>query len=163
MLLRRGFLLFFEVFRKFSRSHGPKQTSILTQIGRFRTVTKVWIHWSLWNDAQILKQHRRGALLFLRSSVKFRGHTGEEIVAFDPNWAFTDYNSTLNSPMALKSCTILGVVEKRCPFLFQGHPSNVKVTRDKNISFIPELRVSGLWIEFKFTDGIAMMDKANRG
>ena len=37
---------------------GQKKTSILTQIGRFRTVNLVWIHWWLWNDAQSLKQHR---------------------------------------------------------------------------------------------------------
>ena len=40
--------------------------SNLTQIGRFRPATPVWIHWWLWNDAQSLKQHRRGALLFLK-------------------------------------------------------------------------------------------------
>ena len=41
----------------FSRSyvklqgHTAKKSSILTQIGRFRTVTPVWIHWWLRNDA----------------------------------------------------------------------------------------------------------------
>ena len=44
--------------------HTAKKSSILTKIGRFRTVTPVWIHWWLWNDTQSLKQHRRGALLF---------------------------------------------------------------------------------------------------
>ena len=39
---------------------------ILTRIERFRTVTLVLIHWWLWNDAQSLKQHRRGALLFFK-------------------------------------------------------------------------------------------------
>ena len=38
----------------------------MTRIGRFRTVTPVWIHWWLWNDAQSLKQHRRGALVFFK-------------------------------------------------------------------------------------------------
>ena len=42
------------------------KSPILTRIERFRTVTSVWIHWWLWNDAQSLKQHRRGALLFLK-------------------------------------------------------------------------------------------------
>ena len=32
------------------------------QLWHFRTVTPVWIHWWLWNDAQSLKQHRRGSL-----------------------------------------------------------------------------------------------------
>ena len=52
----------------FSRSsvkfqgHTVQKTSILTQIVRFQTL--VWINWWLWNEAQSLKQHRRGALLF---------------------------------------------------------------------------------------------------
>ena len=68
MLLTRGALLFFNVIHQISRSHRWYKSSILTQIGRFRTVTPVWIHQWLWNDAQSLKQHRRGALLF------FQGH-----------------------------------------------------------------------------------------
>ena len=43
-----------------------KKSSILTQIGRFRTATPVWIHQWLWNVAQSLKQHRRGAPMFFK-------------------------------------------------------------------------------------------------
>ena len=46
---------------------------------------------------------------FSRSSVKFQGHTGQKIADFDPNRAFLDCNSSLNSPMALKWCTKLDV------------------------------------------------------
>ena len=57
----------------FSRSSnfkvtGDNKSLILTRIERFRTVTLVWIHRWLWNDAQSLKQHRRGALLFLAAT-----------------------------------------------------------------------------------------------
>ena len=153
--------------------------SILTQIGGFWTVTAFWIYQWLWNDAQSLKQHRRGVLLFLaatkqlyewfspsvclsvrhtfltmfpssyhqeifrsyyqwqkwrpckksRSEVKGQCHRGKKIVEFDPNWAFPDCNSSLNSPMATKWCTRLEVAWKRCPIVFQGHLSNCKVTR----------------------------------
>ena len=41
---------------------------------------------------------------FSRSSAKFQGH-----VNFDPNWAFSDCNSSLNSPMVMKWCTKLEV------------------------------------------------------
>ena len=50
----------------------------LTRIERFLTVTPVLIHRWLRNDAQSLKWHRRGALLFLRIFVKLQGHTGTE-------------------------------------------------------------------------------------
>ena len=43
-----------------------KNSSILTPIGRLRTVTPVWIHPWLWNDAQSLTQYGRGALLFFK-------------------------------------------------------------------------------------------------
>ena len=68
---------------------------------------------------------------FSRSYVKFQGHAALKIVEFDPNWAFPDCNSSLNSPMATKCCTKLETVKERCPIVFQGHPSNFKVTRYK--------------------------------
>ena len=68
---------------------------------------------------------------FSRSYVKFQGHTALKIIEFYPNWAFPDCNSSLNSPMAMKCCTKLETAKERCPIVFQGHPSNFKVTRDK--------------------------------
>ena len=55
---------------------------------------------------------------FSRSSLKFQGHTGQKIADFDPIQAFPDCNSRLNSPMALKWCTKLNLVQKRCPIVF---------------------------------------------
>ena len=171
---------------KFQCHTAKKKSSILTQIGRFRTVTSVWIHWWLWNDPQCLKQHRRGALLFFkvncrfwpelsvsglllhfefthgfemmhkawcsiekvpysfpRSSIKFEGHTGRKMADFHPNWAFPDCNFSLNSPMALKRCTKLDVVKKRCPIVFKIIHRISRSHRTKN-QFWPEWRVSGL-------------------
>ena len=88
---------------KWSRSK-VKVTEVKTQLSRFRTVTPVWFHIWQWNHAHSLK-HRRGALSFLRSSVKFQGHTRQKIANFDPNLVFPDYNYSLNWPMAVKWCT----------------------------------------------------------
>ena len=55
---------------------------------------------------------------FSRSSIKFQGHTALKIVQFDPDWAFPDCNSILNSPMAPKWCTKFEVALKRCPIVF---------------------------------------------
>ena len=68
---------------------------------------------------------------FARSYVKLQGHTALKIIKFDPNWAFPDCNSSLNSPMAMKCYTKLETAKERCPIVFQGHPSNFKVTRYK--------------------------------
>ena len=76
---------------------------------------------------------------FPRSSVKFQGHTALKIVKFDPNWAFPDCNSSLNSPMAMKCCTKLETAKERCPIVFQGHPSNFKVTRCKTSPILTQI------------------------
>ena len=76
---------------------------------------------------------------FSRSSIKFQGHIALKIVDFDPNWAFPDCNSSLNSPMAMKCCTKLETAKKRCPIVFQGHPSNSKVTRDKTSRILTQI------------------------
>ena len=75
-----------------------------------------------------------------KSYVKFQGHTALKIVEFDPNWAFPDSNSSLNSPMAMKCCTKLETAKERCPIVFQGHPSNFKVTRDKTSPILTQIR-----------------------
>ena len=76
---------------------------------------------------------------FSRLYVKFQGHTALKIVEFDPNWAFPDCNSSLNSPMAMKCCTKLETAKERCPIVFQGRPSNFKVTRDKTSPILTQI------------------------
>ena len=76
---------------------------------------------------------------FSRPYVKFQGHRALKIVEFDPDWAFPDCNSRLNSPMAMKCCTKLETAKERCPIVFQGHPSNFKVTRDKTSPILTQI------------------------
>ena len=76
---------------------------------------------------------------FSRSYVKFQGHTALKIVELDPNWEFPDCNSSLNSLMAMKCCTKLETAKERCPIVFQGHPSNFKVTRDKTSPILTQI------------------------
>ena len=74
-----------------------------------------------------------------RSYVKLQGHRAKKIVDFDPNWASPDCNSSLNSPMAMKCCTKLETAKERCPIVFQGHPSNFKVTRYKTSPILTQI------------------------
>ena len=76
---------------------------------------------------------------FSRSYVKFQGHRALKIVEFDPNWAFPDCYSSLNSPMAMKFWTKLQTAKERCPIVFQGHPSNFKVTRYKTSPILTQI------------------------
>ena len=125
---------------KFQSHKGTKKKLILTQIRRLWIVNLVWIHWWLWNDAQMLKQHRRGALSFFKVICQISRSHGTKNTYFDPNWAFPDCNFGLNSLMDLKWCTKLDVVWKRCPITFRGHLSNFKATRAENSMF---------WIKFE--------------
>ena len=76
---------------------------------------------------------------FSRSYVKFQGHTALKIFEFDPNCAFLDCNSSLNSPMAMNCCTKLETAKERCTIVFQGHPSNFKVTRYKTSPILTQI------------------------
>ena len=71
--------------------------------------------------------------------IELQGYTDLKIVEFDSNWAFPDSNSSLNSPMAMKCCTKLETAKERCPIVFQGHPSNFKVTRDKTSPILTQV------------------------
>ena len=61
---KKRFPILFQCHKSNCKVTWLKKSSILTQIGRFQTVTPVWIHRWLWNVAQSLKQQRRDALLF---------------------------------------------------------------------------------------------------
>ena len=76
---------------------------------------------------------------FSRSYVKLQSHAALKIVEFDPNWPFPDCNSSLNLPMAMKCCTKLETAKERYPIVFQGHPSNFKVTRYKTSPILTQI------------------------
>ena len=98
---------------------------------------------------------------FARSFVKFQGRTALKIVEFDPDWAFPDCNSSLNSPMATKCCPKLEVARGALLFSKVIH----QISRSHGITYHqcrPELSVSGLLIQFEFTNGFEMMHKAWR-
>ena len=103
-----------------------KVTEVNTQLSRFRTLN------SSLNSHMAIKS-------CTRSSVKFQGHTALKIVEFDQCWAFPDSNSSFNSPMAMKCCTKLETAKERCPIVFQSHPSNFKVTRDKTSPILTQV------------------------
>ena len=97
---------------------------------------------------------------FSRSSVKFQGHTALKIAEFDPDLAFPDCNSSLNSPMATKLCTKLEVAQKRCLLFCKVILQISRSHSSKNRWIWPKLAVSGLWLKFEITDGYEMMHKA---
>ena len=105
MLVRRGALLFFKVIRQISRSHGAKNRRIWPRLG----VSGLEIEFEFTNGYEML--HKAWSSIeevpycFWRSFVIFQGHTALKIVEFDPDWAFPDCNSSLNSSMATECCT----------------------------------------------------------
>ena len=106
-------------------------TKVKTQFSRLQSVTPIWIYIWWWNEAQSLL-FMRGTLLCLRPSVKFEAHMAKNRLF----WAFPDCNSSLNSPMVTEWCTKLDAIWKRCPIIFQGNPSNFRVTRYNKITVL---------------------------
>ena len=118
-----------------------KKSSVLTKIEGFRTVTHVWIDRWLWNDRQSLTWYRSGALLFFKAS-NYKDTRDKKIADFDPNWAFPDRNSSLNSPMALKRYTKPDNILEEVPYCFsrssikfEGHTGQKITDFDPNWAF----------------------------
>ena len=108
---RGGALLIFKVICQISRSHGTKKLPSLTWIEHFRTVTPVWIHPWLWNDAQSLMYYRRGALLFSKVIHQISRSHGRKYHQFRPELrVYGLYNYSLNTLMDLKWSTKLDIV-----------------------------------------------------
>ena len=101
-LNRRGALLFFKVGHTSNcKVTRLKKSSILTQIGRFRTVTPVWIHWWIWNDTQSLMLYRRCVLLFIGVIHQISRSHGPTIDDFNPIWVRLLGRSQLSNPSDL--------------------------------------------------------------
>ena len=109
MLLMRGALLFFKVISQISRSYGAKSRRIWPRLG----VSGPELQFEFTNWYEMLHKAwssiEEVSYCFSRSSVKIQGHMVLKIIEFDPDWAFTDCNSSLNWPMATKCCTKLEV------------------------------------------------------
>ena len=73
----QGHLLNFEVTR-------DRKSLILTQIERFRTVTPVWVHQWIWNDAQSWCFIEEVPYCSFMSFIKYQGHTGWKINDLNP-------------------------------------------------------------------------------
>ena len=105
---RRGALLFFKVIRQIARSLGSKNRRFWPKLG----VSGLYLQFKspmVGKWCTKLEVAEEVPYCFSRSSVKFLGRTALKIVEFDPDWAFPDCNSSLNSPMATKCCTKLEV------------------------------------------------------
>ena len=106
---RRGALLFFKVICQISRSHGSKNRRIWPRLG----VSGLLLQFEYTNGYEMM--HKAWSSVeevpycFSSSSVKFQGYTALKIAEFDPDWAFPNYNCSLNTQMVTKWCTKLEV------------------------------------------------------
>ena len=115
------------------------------------------IHWKMcilfrcWNlRALRLKHHPQGG----------RSH-GSTNHRFWPKFGVSGLELQFEFTNGYKWYTKLEVAYRMCPIVFQGHLSNFKVTHGgKNHWFWPKLEVSGLWLQFGFSDGYGMMHEA---
>ena len=84
---------------------------------------------------------------FPRSSIKFQGHTVQNITDFDPNWAFPD-------------CRLVAAFKSLRFALFKVIRQISRSHGSKNLRIWPKLGVSGQQLQFEFTDGYEMLHKA---
>ena len=90
-----------------------KKLPTLTRIGCLRTVTPVWIHRWIWNDAQTWCSIEEVTYHFSRSSIKCQGHTGWKSDNLNPIWARLLDRSQLSNPSDLPCWLGAGIWECR--------------------------------------------------
>ena len=138
-----------------------KNTPILTRIEHFRTVTQVWLHRWIWNDAQVWHSIKEVPYCFSRSSINFQDHTGQKNHQFWPELSVSGlltpvwiYQWLWNDAQSLKQ-------HRRGALLFFKVIHQFSRSRvPKNRQFWPELNVSRLLLQFEFTNGFEMMHKS---
>ena len=91
-------------------------------------------------------EEKRCPIGFSRSYVKLQGHTALKIVEFDPNWAFPDCNSSLNSPMAMKC--LVTIIARSLAVLVNGERQRASQALYGEILYI-EIRS---WLSTKYTN-----------
>ena len=110
MMHRRGALLFFKVIRQISRSHRTTNFQFWPEL----SISGLVLRFEFPDGLEMMHKAKCSIeevpYCFARSSIKFQGHMGQKIIDFDPNWAFPDSNSSLNSPRSLRYCAKLDVV-----------------------------------------------------
>ena len=136
-----------------------QKSSILTQIRRFRTVTPVWIHQWLRNDAKFEATKKRCPIVF-------EGHLSNlKVIRLQKSSILTQIRRFRTvTPVWihqwLRNDAKFEATKKRCPIVFEGHLSNLKVTRLKKIvDFDPNLGSSDCNSSL-FTNGYQMIHKA---
>ena len=81
----------FKVMRQISRSRGSKNHRIWPKLG----VSGQQLQFEFTDGYEMLHKawNSKGEVpyCFPRLSIKFQGHTGQNITNFDPNWALPDY------------------------------------------------------------------------
>ena len=110
---------------------------ILIQIGRFRTVTPVWIHQWLRNDVQSLKPIR-GALLFFKVICQISSSPGTQtptLTQIGRIWTVTPHRIHWWLWMIHKAWNNIEEVS----YSFQCHPSNLKVAPDKKWAILTRI------------------------
>ena len=159
MLLRRGALLFFKVIRQISRSHGTKNRWFWPKLGvsglsvcyTFLTmflssyhpeIFRCYYHWQTWCPWK----RSRSKVKVTKVMTPFGGFR-----TVTPAWIHIWWWNDAQSLMLLR---------KRCPIVFQGHPSNFEVTRDKKSSILTQIGRFRIVTPVEFTNGFEMMHKA---
>ena len=129
---------------------------MLTRIERFRTVTPVWIHPWLWNDAQSFMWYRRGALLFLAATKQLYEWFSPSVclsvcLSVTPFWLCSHHR------IITKFSGVITSDRSSVHTKGQGQRSNVKVT-EVTTQFNRFRTVTPVWIHiWRWNDAYSLM------
>ena len=147
-------------FRRGAQSY---QLLVAAILDLFRTVSPVWNHRWLRNDAQSLKKHIIGALLFVQVNCQILRSHGSKNFRIWPKFGisglYLQFEITNGYEMMHKASSSIEEVSycffKVIRYIARSHGS-------KNCRIWPKLGVSGLYLQFEITDSYEMTHKAWR-
>ena len=159
---RRCALLFFKVIRQMSRSHRAINHRFWPELCvSGQTMNLVWIHRWLWNDAQSLKQYKRGVLLFFKVIRQILRSHGTQNHRFWPELSFSGLELQFEFTDGFEIMQKAKCSPEEVPILFfEVIHQILRLHGTKYCRFWPDLSVSGQELQVEFTDGLKMMHKA---
>ena len=135
--------------------------SILTQIGRFRTV----LHFEFTESYKMM--HKAWSSMeevpHCISSIKFQDHMGQEkSSSFSPKWGLSGLYLQSEFTYRFEIMHIAWRSVGDVPCCFSRWSINIRVTGLINLRFWPLFGISGILLQFEFTDSFESMHKALR-
>ena len=129
-----------------AKAQGQRSKVKITEVKKNYSILGIsgrYLQFAPTDDYEMTQKARLGIEEVPMLFIKFQGHASQKIDDFDPNWAFPDCNSSLNSQKATKWCTKLEMAQDRRLIIFKVFHQVSRSHEPKDRRLWPELSIFG--------------------